>query len=47
MHPLGEIISLTRNSEIDHKWVKSGYFGLKLMKYWLKQPIFTPKVGHF
>jgi len=45
IHLFGEIISLTRNPKIHPKWVKSSNFGWKLMKYWLKQPFLTQKVG--
>jgi len=36
---------LTTNPKIPPKWEKSGNLGFKLMKYWLKTPVFTYKVG--
>jgi hypothetical protein len=46
IHPMGAKMNLTRYLKIHSKWDKSGVFGLKWMKKWLKQPVFTPKVGH-
>jgi len=40
-------MSLMTNSKIFPMWVKSSNFCKKLMKYWLKQPIFTSNVGLF
>jgi len=44
---MGERMSQTKNLKIHPKWVKSSYLGLKLINFWLKQPVFTPKVGLF
>jgi hypothetical protein len=44
---MGETLNLIRNPKTHPKWVKSSDFGLKLMKYWPKQPIFTSNVGLF
>jgi hypothetical protein len=44
---MGEILNLIRNPKTHPKWVKSSNFGLKLMKYWLQQPILHRKMSFF